>query len=81
MLFDDKRSRNFTIMLSRFTITSSELYRILDTFDTNVLQINEIDMITNLMPTSEEEKLLKSYKGDLNELAKPERYLIRVRNI
>ena len=78
VLFDDKRSRNFTIMLSRFTISASELFRVLDTFDTNILQINEIDMIANLMPSAEEEKLLKNYKGSLNELAKPEKYLIRV---
>jgi hypothetical protein len=81
VLFDDKRSRNFTIMLSRFSVTSSELYRILDTYDTNVLSISEIDMITNLMPTPEEEKLLKEFKGDFNELAKPEKYLIRVSHI
>ena len=34
----------------------------------------------NILPTNEEEKILKEYKGDIDELAKPERYLYKVIN-
>jgi hypothetical protein len=39
-LFDEKRSRNLSIILSRFNISSKELYQILDNFDLNALQVN-----------------------------------------
>jgi len=48
VLLDDKRSRNLSIMLSRFTLNLSEMYRILDQFETNVLQYSIINNLTNL---------------------------------
>lgn len=36
-LFDDKRSRNLSIILSRFTVSSTDLHRILDNFETKAL--------------------------------------------
>jgi hypothetical protein len=38
VLFDDKRSRNLSILLSRYSISSNEMHRILDKFDTKILQ-------------------------------------------
>lgn len=39
----------------------------------------EIDSLLGIIPTKEEEKLLLEYKGSITELAKPERYLFKVK--
>lgn len=42
-LFDDKRSRNLSIILSRYGISSNEMFRILDNFDVDSLQPSKVD--------------------------------------
>lgn len=39
-LFDDKRSRNLSIILSRFGVSSSDMYRILNNFEVDSLQLS-----------------------------------------
>ena len=41
ILIDDKRSRNLSILLSRFSLSYSEVFRILDQFETNILQYSK----------------------------------------
>lgn len=41
VLLDDKRSRNLSIILSRFPISSTDIVRILDEYELNGLQISK----------------------------------------
>lgn len=41
----------------------------------------EIDSLLGIVPTKEEEISIKNFKGDPSELAKPERYLIKLMQI
>jgi hypothetical protein len=41
----------------------------------------EIDSLLGIVPTKEEEVILKNYKGEIADLAKPERYIMRLMQI
>jgi hypothetical protein len=41
----------------------------------------EIDSLLGIVPTKEEELLLLNFKGDITELARPEKYILRLMKI
>ncbi len=42
------------------------------------MKLDDIETLMTIIPSNEEDKLLREFKGEESELAKPERYLIKV---
>ena len=43
------------------------------------MKLDDIETLMTIIPSNEEDKLLREFKGEESELAKPERYLIKVK--
>ena len=77
-IFDPKRTQNISIILSRFQYSGNEIQRILREFECDTLEQGELEMLNNMLPNAEEESKLYEYLGEHNDLAKPDRFVIKV---
>jgi len=70
-----KRANNIAITLSRFKQSHSEIKQAILTLDDSVLSLDQLQMLLALLPNSDEVKMLKAYKGDIEKLGFSEKFL------
>ena len=58
-LLDMKRANNIAITLSRFKVSNDEIKKAILTLDTGILDLDQLQMLLTLLPTSDEIKMLK----------------------
>uniref|UniRef100_A0A7S2RF41 FH2 domain-containing protein n=1 Tax=Mucochytrium quahogii TaxID=96639 RepID=A0A7S2RF41_9STRA len=84
ILLDTMRSNNISIVLSRMKGVTAAVVRkcvcSLD-IDEDEVSIEDLRSVLNLMPTPEEENVLKAYKGERNILGKAEAYFMELMDI
>lgn len=54
-----KRANNIAITLSRFKVSNDEIKKAILTLDTGILDLDQLQMLLTLLPTSDEIKMLK----------------------
>jgi dishevelled associated activator of morphogenesis len=58
-LLEMKRANNIAITLSRFKVSNDEIKKAILTLDTGILDLDQLQMLLTLLPTSDEIKMLK----------------------
>jgi hypothetical protein len=80
-LLDLKRANNIAISLSRFKCTHKEIQEAIVSLDEQLLSLEQLQAILGLLPTSDEMKMLKAYKGDVDKLGPSEQFLLTLARI
>ena len=80
-LLDLKRANNIAISLSRFKCTHKEIQEAIVSLDEQLLSLEQLQAILGLLPTSDEMKMLKAYKGDIDKLGPSEQFLLTLARI
>ncbi|EKX39718.1 hypothetical protein GUITHDRAFT_89015 [Guillardia theta CCMP2712] len=74
-LLDLKRANNIAITLSRFKSSNAEIKNAILTLDEGLLSLEQLQMLLTLLPTPDEIRMLKSYKGEVEKLGPSEQFL------
>eukprot|EP00698_Gefionella_okellyi_P000416 TRINITY_DN10378_c0_g1_i1.p1 TRINITY_DN10378_c0_g1~~TRINITY_DN10378_c0_g1_i1.p1 ORF type:complete len:869 (+),score=175.36 TRINITY_DN10378_c0_g1_i1:52-2658(+) len=71
-LLETRRASNIGILLARFHMPVGELSQLIRNMDSTALKPEDVQVLLTALPTAEEAKLLRGYKGALTNLAPPE---------
>eukprot|EP00471_Norrisiella_sphaerica_P004413 CAMPEP_0184482974 /NCGR_PEP_ID=MMETSP0113_2-20130426/4570_1 /TAXON_ID=91329 /ORGANISM="Norrisiella sphaerica, Strain BC52" /LENGTH=1072 /DNA_ID=CAMNT_0026863049 /DNA_START=84 /DNA_END=3302 /DNA_ORIENTATION=+ len=77
-LLDKKRTRNVLIALAGLKTTTKQLVAHLSSMNVSALKEEVVGRIFAIFPSQEEVKLIQSYGGNVESLAKAERFLFQV---
>ena len=80
-LLDLKRANNIAITLSRFKQSNADIRAAILTLDDATLSVDALHMLLSLLPTADELKALRAYKGDPAKLGGPEQFLLTMAKI
>ncbi len=80
-LLDLKRANNIAITLSRFKQSNADTRAAILTLDDTALSVEALHMLLSLLPTPDELKALRAYKGDIAKLGAPEQFLMTMAKI
>jgi len=76
------RANNISIMLTQFKMSDEDMCRAIAQGDPDkVLGVERITLLQQVLPTPEEAKLLVDFTGCIEELSKPERYLVQISQV
>ena len=77
-LIEPKRSLNISIQLAGIRMPFAEIKKAFLAMDDKTLQVDQLNILSLAVPTTEEIALLKSYSGDKALLATVEQYFLQV---
>jgi hypothetical protein len=80
-LLDLKRANNIAITLARFKQSNADIRGAILTLDDAALSVDALHMLLALLPTPDELKALRAYKGDPARLGAPEQFLLTMAKI
>ena len=80
-LLDVKRANNIAITLSRFKFSNKEIKDAILTLNEGLLSLEQLQMLLTLLPTADEVKMLKAYKGEEDKLGFSEKFLYTMARI
>ena len=77
-LVDMKRGQNAAIALARIKMTFIEVRSCLEALDDSHLTPDQLQNIVDYLPTAEEKKLLKDFRGDIELLGQAEKFMLEM---
>jgi hypothetical protein len=77
-LIDMKRGQNLAISLARIKMSFSEMRDNLDQLNDNSFTADQLTNMMEYMPTTEEAKIVRNFKGDLSLLGQAEKYMLEM---
>eukprot|EP01117_Protostelium_nocturnum_P012454 TRINITY_DN4596_c0_g1_i1.p1 TRINITY_DN4596_c0_g1~~TRINITY_DN4596_c0_g1_i1.p1 ORF type:complete len:760 (+),score=272.86 TRINITY_DN4596_c0_g1_i1:94-2373(+) len=77
-LLDIKRSNNIAILLSHFKMSFSDIREAIYNMDEVSLDLDKLIALQSMLPNDDERRQLKGFKGDVQALAAPERFLLEM---
>jgi len=80
-LLDLRRAQTIGIMLSRFKLPLAAVSRAIQRMDARALTLDDVNALKSFLPTEEEVKLLRAYRGDLELLAPPDLHFVNLMQI
>jgi len=80
-LIEPKRSYNINIALARFRMTHNAIRDAMLAMDEKALDMDLVMTLSKIAPTSEELEVVRSYEGDVSQLANVESFFLTLSNI
>jgi len=80
-LLDPKVLQNVGIALARYRMTPDEIKLSVMMMDEVRLDMDKLNSLLNLAPTSEDIQVLRDYEGEVNLLGKVERFFLKIMDI
>ena len=77
-LIDMKRGQNASIALSRIKMSYVEVRENIAMMEDEPFSADQLDFLLEYLPTYEEQQKLKSFKGDMDSLGQPEKFMLEM---
>lgn len=80
-LIDHRRAYNCEIMLSKVKIPLQDILSSVLALEDSALDVDQVDNLIKFCPTKEEMEVLKSYKGEKDQLGKCEQFFLELMQV